>query len=202
MTRGRILITIAVLAGCTESNPIVEARSTAAPEPAPVAATPTPAAPAPAPAITPAAPEPAPAAPEPAPAAPAADRSQPLSSDHLRDRCDRPPPRSRRPGAEKVSYGRYFVTNQSAARITISGTNDREVVAFKVSTIDPGKTAAIYDVVEGSGGHVRPSNFFDTFVVEDAKGQLYSGVENRDWIDRGGHCGHERYELVIGPRPK
>lgn len=139
---------------------------------------------------------------EPAPAQPApADPGLPLSNDHLRDRCDRPPPR--RPahgegkGAEQVNYGRYFVTNATTAPIRIT-----EPGRLLASEVAPGATEHIYNAAEGSGGHVRPSNFFDRFTVEDADGVLYSGVNNDDWNSRGAHCGRERYELIVRPRER
>lgn len=137
---------------------------------------------------------------DPAPAQPVPDDpGLPLSSDHLRDRCDRPPPRSRpREDGEaprQINTGRYFVTNATATPIRI--TAPRYLIA---SAVAPGQTVHIYNAVEGSGRHVRPSHFFDKFTIEDADGVLYTGVNDDDWISRGDHCGHERHELIVRPR--
>lgn len=135
---------------------------------------------------------------EPVPEEPVAEEpGLPLSDDNLRDRCDRPTRRrgGEGKGVEEVNYGRYFVTNATAVPIRITEPDDLIAVA-----VAPGATEHIYNAVEGSGGHVRPTNFFRGFVVEDAEGVLYSGVNNDDWLARGDHCGRERYELIVRPR--
>lgn len=123
----------------------------------------------------------------------AGGRAGARSEDNLRDRCDRVPRQPIGLHAEQVNYGRYFVTNQTKEAIRLQAGG----VTLRTSEIPPGATAAIFDAAEGSGGHVWPSNFFSSFSVESSHGTVYSGVNDRDWVDRGGYCGRARYELVV-----
>lgn len=114
--------------------------------------------------------------------------------DPLPDTCDPLPPPSRKPNAELVSHGRWFVTNATKAPLDL--TMD-PAVPLVVSHVDPGMTVAIASVSEGSGGHVRPSNFITFFAVESGGKKVYTGVHDVDWKDAGSLCGHRRFVLVV-----
>lgn len=93
-----------------------------------------------------------------------------------------------------MSYGRWFVTNTTTEPIVL---RTDPSVQLLVTQIAPGETRAIKAVSEGSGGHVRPSNFIQTFSVESGGKTIYEGVRNADWEDAGALCGHQRFVLVV-----
>lgn len=110
-----------------------------------------------------------------------------------------PPPR---PGliAERTNYGRYFVRNNSNVAVHASGQDRGGVTPIKLD-IAPGDTIEVWRVSEGSGGHVRPSNFFDSIQLTKKGGSVaYSGVRDLDWKDLGDDgCGASRYLLTLQP---
>jgi hypothetical protein len=98
---------------------------------------------------------------------------------------------------ETVNYGRYFVHNRFPYAVRIATTG------YPVATtlLPAGAVTHIGDVAEGTGGHVMPSNFFESFTVRPATGGrvVYSGVRNQDWRQIGRSCPRARFLLVIGP---
>lgn len=65
-----------------------------------------------------------------------------------------------------------------------------------------GDKTYIYTAIEGSGGHVRPSNFWDEFYVyKEVKADstlIYSGIEDSDWeFEATNDEGHQIYNLYI-----
>jgi hypothetical protein len=104
---------------------------------------------------------------------------------------------------EPVSFGEYFVTNSTDKTIILEaisiGGSEATLLANFISA---GEKAHIYSVAEGSGGHVRPSNYFSSFTVyADSIAEaniIYSKVEDSDWIDEGNDGqGHSMYHLTI-----
>lgn len=104
---------------------------------------------------------------------------------------------------EPVTFGEYFVSNQTSKTIILSalGIGGQEVT-LHASSLSTGEKSHIYSVAEGTGGHVMPSNSFSSFTVysesKTAANIIYSKVENSDWIYEGTDGqGHLVYHLTI-----
>lgn len=105
---------------------------------------------------------------------------------------------------EPITYGDYFVTNNTMDHLIIQAqeTWTNNFVPLLNNKIDPGNKTHIYTFVEGSGGHVKPSNAFSGFSVYAnsvaTENLIYTGVLNEDWIYEGiSNEGHSIYNLTI-----
>lgn len=101
---------------------------------------------------------------------------------------------------EPMAYGRYYVDNRTDSALVVSAEALYGEADLLTDSIPPQSITAIAEVVQGSGGHVLPSNFYRAFAVtvEDSLGSasvLYSGVRNEDW-DRISSFA-DRTELVL-----
>ncbi len=102
---------------------------------------------------------------------------------------------------EAINYGRYFIRNNQRQTLHASGV-DRGGVTPRTLDIPPGATVEVWRVSEGTGGHVRPTNFFASITITPIAGgaPVYSGVRNDDWRDLGDDgCGASRYLLTLAP---
>ena len=74
-------------------------------------------------------------------------------------------------------------------------------VTVITDTVAPGTVSEIVQVNECSGGHVLPSNFLSRFTITttDSTGthEVYSGVNNADWLETGSSCGRKVLLLVV-----
>lgn len=86
---------------------------------------------------------------------------------------------------ETVNYGNYFLVNHSSYDLTVDA-GDRDLLT---DTVPAGQTVHFFDMVEGTGGHVFPSNAFNEFrllaTLNGAETVVYSGVNNDDWEEAG-----------------
>ena len=87
---------------------------------------------------------------------------------------------------EPISEAKYYLQNDTQESVRIQAWNHSgEPLALLVEDVPSGVRAHFFTFVEGSGGHLHPSNAFSAFVVTsgpDPGGQVvYSGVVNADW---------------------
>ncbi|QQR86888.1 MAG: hypothetical protein IPJ76_01290 [Flavobacteriales bacterium] len=87
---------------------------------------------------------------------------------------------------EPMAYGRYYVDNRTDSALVVSAEALYGQADLLTDSLQAQSITAIDDVVQGSGGHVLPSNFYRGFAVTfvDSMGNasvLYSGVRNEDW---------------------
>ncbi|MFT3925251.1 MAG: hypothetical protein QM778_22125 [Myxococcales bacterium] len=100
------------------------------------------------------------------------------------------------PIVEPVSEADYYVRNQTAAAVSLAATDlSGGPVQLLQDRLAPGEEARIYHALEGTGGHVMPSNFFENFTVTSGTDVTYSGVRNEDWKASDG-----RYTLKLKER--
>jgi hypothetical protein len=88
---------------------------------------------------------------------------------------------------EPRSRASYLVRNGGDATVHLWAQQRSGAVALRVDSIAAGATAEILEVVEGSGGHVYPSNFLTDLRItaRDSSGaevEVYRGVRNGDWV--------------------
>ncbi|MEO8589278.1 MAG: hypothetical protein ABI432_07925, partial [Flavobacteriales bacterium] len=87
---------------------------------------------------------------------------------------------------ELETHGRYFIDNRTDTALYAKGTMTQGTSAVFTDSISAHTRSLFLEVSDGSGGHVRPSNFLITFMVSaDSMGTLvevYSGVHNDDWL--------------------
>ena len=88
------------------------------------------------------------------------------------------------PIVEAVNYGDYFLVNHSSYDLTIEADG-----TLLTDTALAGQTVHFFDMVQGTGGHVFPSNAFSEFKllanVNGTETVAYSGVNNDDWEEAG-----------------
>ena len=88
------------------------------------------------------------------------------------------------PIVEAVNYGDYFLVNHSSYDLKIEADG-----TLLTDTALAGQTVHFFNMVEGTGGHVFPSNAFSEFrllaTIDGAETVVYSGVNNGDWEDAG-----------------
>jgi hypothetical protein len=94
---------------------------------------------------------------------------------------------------EAVSEADYYVRNDTSLPVSLSATAlFGEPVILLQDTVPAGGEALIYHALEGTGGHVMPSNFFHAFTASQSGKTLYSGVRDADWQEGSG-----RYTLTL-----
>lgn len=106
---------------------------------------------------------------------------------------------------EPVGYGDYHVVNQTSVAVTVEAFElfgDNQPVALLVDTVEPDATEHIYTFVEGSGGHVMPSNAFGGFritaTVDSQPLVIYDEVDNERWPTVGSSPdGHQILEFTV-----
>jgi hypothetical protein len=105
---------------------------------------------------------------------------------------------------DPVAYADYFVTNNTTTILIVTAFGNFGIgeVELLANEINPAAKKQIYTFVEGSGGHVMPSNAWDEFYVyaehESDSTIIYSGIENSDWKPVGfSSDGHVLYNLTI-----
>ena len=105
---------------------------------------------------------------------------------------------------EAVGYGDYYITNNTSEKLIITALYlfSYDPVTFLTERINPGQKEHVYTFVEGSGGHVKPSNVFSEFIIYTdsiaPENTVYSKVNNEDWIREGWtNDGHIIYNLTI-----
>lgn len=87
---------------------------------------------------------------------------------------------------EPMAYGRYYIDNRTDSALVVSAEALYGQADLLTDSLPAQSITAIDEVVQGSGGHVLPSNFYRGFAVTfvDSMGNasvLYSGVRNEDW---------------------
>lgn len=87
---------------------------------------------------------------------------------------------------EPMAHARYFIDNRTDSALVVSAEAIYGEVDLLTDSLPAQTITAIDEVVQGSGGHVLPSNFYRAFEVSfvDSLGSatvLYSGVSNADW---------------------
>lgn len=107
-----------------------------------------------------------------------------------------------KPIVEPMTRARYYVDNRTDSALAINvevlyGEADLLTDSLPAQTI-----TAIDDVVQGSGGHVLPSNFYRSFAVTfvDSVGNasvLYTGVRNEEWERIGQYDERTHFVLII-----
>jgi len=104
---------------------------------------------------------------------------------------------------DPVSKGYYYIDNRSEQVLTLEATSIHQTaIEFLPDTIAPRSIVRFYSVIECSGGHVRPSNFFSEFevfaIVNDMDSLIYQGVNDNDWEFREeGQEDGQNYYLII-----
>jgi hypothetical protein len=87
--------------------------------------------------------------------------------------------------AEPITKANYYIQNKTSLTLRIDALQGTAEVPLLKDTINPGLTEKFYTAVEGSGGHIYPSNFFTDFkvfaITNSADSLVYSGVQNNDW---------------------
>lgn len=87
--------------------------------------------------------------------------------------------------AEPLSRANYYIQNKTTRVLRVDALQGTAEVPLLKDSINPGLTELFFTAVEGSGGHIYPSNFFTDFKVSaiTANGDslVYSGVKNNDW---------------------
>lgn len=102
-----------------------------------------------------------------------------------------------RPIVEPVSEADYYVRNETSLVVSLSATSlSGEPVTLVRESVPPAGEALIYHAVEGTGGHVMPSNFFRAFLASQSGKPLYSGVLDTDWKEGPGRYTLTLHELV------
>lgn len=107
-----------------------------------------------------------------------------------------------KPIVEPMTRARYYIDNRTDSALALSlealyGEADLLTDSLPAQTI-----TAIDDVVQGSGGHVLPSNFYRSFAVTfvDSLGNtvaVYSGVHNEDWEQISQYDERTHFVLII-----
>ena len=87
---------------------------------------------------------------------------------------------------EPFGYGNYEIDNETDYELHISARDLTSEDVQLINDIVPKQSRVlIYTFVEGSGGHLFPTNAFSEFKIEIEKNSemfvVYSGVENADW---------------------
>ena len=104
---------------------------------------------------------------------------------------------------DPVGKGYYHIDNRSERVLTLEATSIHQTeIEFSPDTIAPGSIVKFYSVIECSGGHVRPSNFFSEFkvfaIVNGMDSLIYQGVNDNDWEFREeGQEDGQNYYLII-----
>jgi hypothetical protein len=102
---------------------------------------------------------------------------------------------------EPVSTGYYYVLNKGDQFLRLEASYMGNPILLEEDTIPPLDTTFIFTAIEGSGGHVLPSNFFSTFQVTLVQpgndSLLYSGVNNYDWKNEAFREGGRNLVLFI-----
>ncbi len=99
---------------------------------------------------------------------------------------------------EPVTFGEYFLLNLGTNTIYVETSS----VTLLESEILPSEKVHIFTAIEGTGGHVRPSNFLSDFSVyhlnNSIKEVIYTGVKDDDWIFEGvDNEGHQIFTISI-----
>lgn len=92
------------------------------------------------------------------------------------------------PITEPISEEDYYVRNERSETVQVEATHlfTDEPVMLVNDVVPPGETAHVHHVVEGSGGHTFPSNFFSSFTVRAGDEVLYDEVDDADWSYESG----------------
>ena len=102
---------------------------------------------------------------------------------------------------EPVTTGYYYVVNKGDQFLRLEASYIGNPILLTEDTIPPFDTTFIFTAIEGSGGHVLPSNFFSTFQVTLVQpgndSLLYSGVNNYDWKNAAFREGGRNLVLLI-----
>jgi hypothetical protein len=85
------------------------------------------------------------------------------------------------PIVEMVSEADYFVRNETDASVVVRAYGIDFGMRIVDVTVPAGAEVRIFHALEGSGGHVMPSNFFRRFEVLRGTRAVYQGVRNGDW---------------------
>lgn len=91
-----------------------------------------------------------------------------------------------KPNVEPMTRARYYIDNRTDSALALNVEALYDNADLLTDSLPAQTITAIDDVVQGSGGHVLPSNFYRTFAVTfvDSLGNtvaVYSGVHNEDW---------------------
>ena len=102
---------------------------------------------------------------------------------------------------EPISTGYYYVVNKGDQFLRLEASFMGNAIVLEEDTIPPFDTTFIFTAIEGSGGHVLPSNFFSTFqvhrVIPGNDSLLYTGVNNNDWKNAAFREGGRNLVLFI-----
>ena len=102
---------------------------------------------------------------------------------------------------EPVSTGYYYVLNKGDQFLRLKASYMGNPILLEEDTIPPLDTTFIFTAIEGSGGHVLPSNFFSTFQVTLVQpgndSLLYSGVNNNAWKNVSFRQGAQNLMLTV-----
>lgn len=86
---------------------------------------------------------------------------------------------------QPATTGIYYIGNQTNFDLKIKAFYNQTQIVLLDSIVEFHRFKKIYTGVEGSGGHVNPSNFFTEFTVyaitAGGDSPIYQGVRNEDW---------------------
>ncbi|MGB6049111.1 MAG: hypothetical protein WBG34_16060 [Flavobacteriales bacterium] len=102
---------------------------------------------------------------------------------------------------EYVSHGSYLVENATSTVLHIHAVGLWGPVVLLADSVLPGTTTEFFQVTEGSGGHLMPSNFLSELVITQgdrtSPAVVYNGIRNDDWHTPGTVNGRVVYLLKI-----
>jgi len=100
-------------------------------------------------------------------------------------------------GGDASSGAQYLINNETSEFLTVSGEDNGIPVELLVDQILPNSRMHFYTAIQGSGGHLLPSNYFDVFTISVGPTTVYEGVSDGDWEETTGANGERALELTI-----
>lgn len=101
---------------------------------------------------------------------------------------------------EPVTVANYYVRNDWDEEVQLAATDlAGQPVQLVTDRVAARSEALIFHVLEGSGGHAMPSNFFQSFTASRGGTAFHEGVRDYEWPRAEGAAEVERYRLVLSP---